>query len=57
MADLLAWSQQVASWRREVHAIYSDVRADPDPAAAHATWVERRTALFRDHPASARQPG
>jgi uncharacterized protein (DUF1684 family) len=57
MADLLAWSQHVASWRREVHAIYTDVRAEPDPASAHAAWVERRTALFRDHPASARQPG
>ena len=57
MADLLSWSQHVASWRREVHALYSDVRANPDPAAAHADWVARRTALFRDHPASARQPG
>jgi uncharacterized protein len=57
MADLLSWSQHVASWRRDVHAIYSDVRANADPAAAHAEWVARRTALFRDHPATARQPG
>lgn len=51
------WSQQVASWRREVHALYSDVRATPDPVAAYGEWVERRTALFHDHPATARQPG
>lgn len=57
MADLITWSQHVASWRQEVHAIYSDVRDNPDPAAAHARWVERRTALFDGHPASARQPG
>ena len=55
--DLLTWSQHVASWRREVHALYADVRADSDPASAHADWVERRTVLFDRHPASARQPG
>lgn len=37
--------------------MYADIRADPDPAAAHARWVERRAALFHDHPATARQPG
>jgi uncharacterized protein (DUF1684 family) len=57
MADLRSWSQHVASWRREVHALYADVRGRTDPAAAHAGWVERRTALFDTHPASARQPG
>jgi uncharacterized protein (DUF1684 family) len=57
MAELVSWSQQVASWRREIHALYADVRAESDPAAAHAVWVARRTALFRDHPASPRQPG
>jgi uncharacterized protein (DUF1684 family) len=57
MTDLLSWSQHVASWRRDVHAIYSDARADPDPAAAHAGWVTRRTALFHEHPATARRPG
>jgi len=57
MSDLLAWSQHVASWRREVHSIYADVRAADDPAAAHAEWVARRTAMFRNHPATARQPG
>jgi uncharacterized protein (DUF1684 family) len=57
MVELLTWSQHVASWRREVHALYDDIRADPDPATAHARWVERRTALFHDHPATARRPG
>ncbi len=57
MTPLLAWSQDVASWRREVFAMYADVRAEPDPAAAHAMWVTRRVELFDRHPASARQPG
>jgi uncharacterized protein (DUF1684 family) len=57
MDDLLAWAQHVASWRREVHDLYSEVRHNRDPASAHAAWVARRTELFRDHPATARQPG
>ncbi|MGC4111634.1 MAG: DUF1684 domain-containing protein [Nocardioides sp.] len=56
MAELREWSQQVASWRREVHALYDAVRVNPDPAAAHADWVAGRTALFGRHPASALQP-
>jgi uncharacterized protein (DUF1684 family) len=57
MTDLRTWSQHVASWRREVHALYAAVRAERDPASAHETWVEGRTKLFDTHPASARQPG
>jgi hypothetical protein len=57
MDELRRWSQQVASWRREVHGLYDAVRANADPAAAHAAWVEERTTLFHDHPATARQPG
>jgi uncharacterized protein (DUF1684 family) len=45
----------VLSWRREVHALYAAVRAAPSPAAGHAAWVERRSALFEGHPASARR--
>jgi len=48
---------EVASWRREVHALYAAVRAEPDPAAAHALWVAGRTELFDHHPASPRRPG
>jgi uncharacterized protein (DUF1684 family) len=47
----------VASWRREVHAQYAAVRAEPDPATAYAGWVEARSELFDTHAASARQPG
>jgi len=47
----------VAAWRREVHALYATVRAEPDPATAHAAWVAGRAVLFAAHPASARQPG
>lgn len=45
----------VVSWRREVHDLYAAIRAAPSAAAGHALWVERRTALFAAHPASARQ--
>jgi uncharacterized protein (DUF1684 family) len=55
--DLAIWSQSVASWRRQVHALYAEVRATADPAAAHAGWVRARTTLFEQHPASPRQPG
>ncbi len=57
MTSLVTWSQHVTSWRREVHKLYADVRAEPDPAAGHAWWVRRRVELFECHPASARQPG
>jgi uncharacterized protein (DUF1684 family) len=48
---------EVASWRREVHALYAAVRAERDPAAAHRLWVRRRAELFESHPASPRRPG
>jgi hypothetical protein len=57
MPELLAWSQHVASWRREVHDLYAAVRAERDVAAGHAAWVAGRAALFEEHPASARQAG
>jgi uncharacterized protein len=44
----------VASWRREVHALYAALRAEPTPASAHALWVDTRSRLFLDHPASPR---
>ena len=47
----------VASWRREVHALYAAVRAEPDPATAHELWVDTRSRLFLEHPASARREG
>ncbi|NIK59779.1 DUF1684 domain-containing protein [Kribbella shirazensis] len=42
----------VADWRREVFALYLSVRAEPDPAVAHARWQARRNELLTNHPAS-----
>lgn len=53
----LSWVCAVASWRRSVHDLYAAVRAEHDPATAHATWAAERSALFETHPASPRQPG
>jgi uncharacterized protein (DUF1684 family) len=44
----------VASWRREVHALYAAVRDAPSPDAGHALWVEERSRMFLEHPASPR---
>jgi uncharacterized protein (DUF1684 family) len=42
----------VVDWRRRVFALYAEVRAEPDPAAAHAHWREVRDDLFAHHPAT-----
>jgi uncharacterized protein (DUF1684 family) len=47
----------LTSWRREVHDLYAEVRAETEPARAHARWVAGRSRMFTDHPASARQGG
>jgi uncharacterized protein (DUF1684 family) len=39
-------------WRRHVAALYAEVRATPDPRAAHELWRERRDRLLREHPES-----
>ncbi len=54
MSDPGIRSLDVASWRRDVHSLYADVRANADPAQAHSAWVEARSAMFVDHPATAR---
>jgi uncharacterized protein len=46
-------SLSLLDWRRQVAALYADVRAATDPAAAHAMWCERRQHLFSTHPGSA----
>jgi uncharacterized protein len=46
-------SLTLLDWRRRVARIYADVRAEPDPATAHARWVEERQRLFTEHPDSA----
>jgi len=40
-------------WRRQIAALYAEVRAEPQPAAGHELWVARRAQLFRDHSQSA----
>ena len=42
----------VVDWRRRVFATYAAVRADPDPACAHARWRDDRDDLFAHHPAT-----
>ena len=49
---MAAYALDVLDWRRRVHAIYAQVRADPDPARAHAAWADARDRLIRTHPAS-----
>jgi uncharacterized protein (DUF1684 family) len=39
-------------WRRQVAAIYAEVRASPDPAAAHRRWQHARNQLLAAHPQS-----
>jgi uncharacterized protein len=43
-------------WRRAVFALYADVRADPEPAAAWEGWRRRRDALFAGHPQTPLDP-
>jgi uncharacterized protein (DUF1684 family) len=42
----------IVDWRRRVFAMYQEVRASPDPAAAHELWRRTRDELFATHPAS-----
>jgi uncharacterized protein (DUF1684 family) len=39
-------------WRRRVAAMYADIRANPDPAAAHQFWQQARNELLASHPES-----
>jgi uncharacterized protein len=43
-------------WRRRVTAIYAEVRATPDPEAAHQGWQEARNELLATHPQSPIRP-
>ncbi len=42
----------LVDWRRRVAAIYAEVRATPDPRAAHQAWRIARDALLSTHPES-----
>jgi uncharacterized protein len=43
---------ELADWRRRVTSLYAAVRAEAEPADAHAVWQAGRDALFREHPQS-----
>lgn len=43
---------EVAQWRRSTFEIYRGVRAESDPAAAHALWTAARREMLLTHPAS-----
>jgi uncharacterized protein (DUF1684 family) len=45
-------SLSLLDWRRQVTALYAEVRAEPDPAAGHRRWREGRDRLFRESPDS-----
>lgn len=45
-------SLTLVDWRRRVQEIYAAVRAEPDPATAHAAWRTARDELFATHPQS-----
>jgi len=48
-------SLTLLDWRRRVATIYEQVRAAPDPRAAHELWIAERQKLFASHPDSADQ--
>jgi uncharacterized protein (DUF1684 family) len=45
---------EVLDWRRQIWALYAEVRrlSRDDPAVAHHLWREGRDDLFKNHPAS-----
>jgi uncharacterized protein (DUF1684 family) len=42
----------ITDWRRRTFALYAEVRATEDPAAAHDLWRRTRDQMFATHPAS-----
>jgi uncharacterized protein (DUF1684 family) len=43
-------------WKRQVFALYEQVRASPDPQQAWQLWRETRDRLYREHPQSPLPP-
>jgi uncharacterized protein len=43
---------ELVDWRRRVAALYAALRAERDPATAHALWRRGRDELMREHPES-----
>lgn len=48
----MAKTLSLLDWRRRVGALYAEVRASSDPAAAHELWRGVRDDLFAEHPDS-----
>src|SRR5215467_14616141 len=44
-------------WKRRIFALYADVRATSDAAAAWRVWCDVRGELYRAHPQSPRPGG
>src|SRR5262249_5790272 len=53
----IAGELALVDWRRRVAALYAAVRAQADPAEAHALWRHGRDELMREHPESPLLPG
>lgn len=51
-ATMVLMSLAILDWRRQVTALYAQVRATTDPQAAHVLWRAGRDELFAHHPAS-----
>lgn len=49
-------SLTLLDWRRQIAALYAQVRACPSPEQAHALWREGRDRLFARHPESPLTP-
>ena len=45
-------SLTLLDWRRRIARLYAEVRAEPDPVAAHDHWRSTRDELLRSHPDS-----
>ncbi|MCV2393036.1 DUF1684 domain-containing protein [Actinotalea sp. M2MS4P-6] len=45
-------SLDLLDWRRRVRDLYREIRESPDPATAHALWVDARRDLLTRHPQS-----
>jgi uncharacterized protein (DUF1684 family) len=43
-------SLTLLDWRRRVHRLYAQVRAEPDPPAGHELWRRGRDELLGTHP-------
>jgi uncharacterized protein len=43
---------ELLHYRRQVVELYAEIRATPDPRAAHARWCAVRRELYRGHPQS-----